>query len=48
MVDKKTEIKSKKISFKKFQRKRDISRIDGGRQAVEANFFVMGILAQVF
>lgn len=50
MADKRTEIKSKKkkqVYFKKFQRKRDISRIYGGRCGVEENFFIISILAWV-
>lgn len=48
MADKRTEIKSKKkVYFKKFQRKRHISRIYGGRFGVEENFFIISILAQV-
>lgn len=38
MADKKTYIKSKKISFKTFQRKRDVSGIEGGRCGVEEIF----------
>lgn len=48
MADRKTQIKSKKISFKTFQRKRDVSGIDGGRCGVKEIFFIMDILAQVF